>query len=297
MDAAGPETKPDLPAAEFVEEVVVQRVRWPAIAQPRGDATREACLALREWDLTVTEDGRPARVTSIDREGGPARFILLVDTSTSMLEPLEFIRPALTDFVRRLSPGNEFVVYTFDADLHEKVPATRDTGALARAIASIEASGLETALVDALWEVLDRHSEHVGREILLLVSDGGENSSESYRLKDLLARVAERRDLRIFNLAPEFATRDHRSLALLLWLAETTGGRTDFVRERHHVPGALDNVVARLRDEIIVGYVPPEHSRKGRRRGKVEVRIRERDDLACRVREAAPSRTLRLTPP
>ncbi len=269
-----------VPGEAYVEQVVVERVRWPVLVSPRRGAPPGACQALGPEDFVASEDGVPVRIASVDREGGPATFLFLLDTSGSMLDVLDVTKDAAAEFARSLSPQDEMAVFTFARDLLPVVTPTQDPAAVAAAIREIRGGGMYTALVDAVWEALDLFDGRRGRLVLLLFSE----------------RVATKRDLRIFAIAPRATLTDVRAYAPLLWLTETTAGRIEYVSRDTDVEDALDGIRERIGKEVLVGYAPPKpKAGRGAEAGsgprKVRVKIRARDGLPCRVREAAPERT------
>jgi hypothetical protein len=139
---------------------------------------------------------------------------------------------------------------------------------------------------------------HRERLVFLLFSDGGENASRDHTMRALLERAEALRDVRIFAIAPAVAQSDVRAMAPLIWLSQATAGRVEFVATERDVPRALASVRERIENEVLVGYAPPQRDAAGRDAGgrdagarKVRVRIRARDGIPCRVREAAPERT------
>lgn len=277
----------------YVEEVLVERVRWPAIVDRQRKAPRDACAQLAPADFIVTEDGRPARVTSVSVERGSTLFIFLLDVSSSMLERLRGVKEAAIKFAATLAPLDEVTVLTFSRGVQQIVPPTRDPGALEAALERIDVGEAFTAMADAAWDALDRFSGHAGREVLVLFTDAAENASERHDIDELIRRAGRSPDLRVFPVLT-VSHEDFRTSAPLRWLAEASAGGIEIVQYDYQLHHALRGIQERLMKEVLLTYAPPERAADPGPNRRIKVTIRPRPGLPCKIAEGASARTLTL---
>lgn len=286
--AAPPAANPSSGPAAATEFVVVSRVRWPVVVEPRRRAPKGACEALGTGDLALREDGRAARITSLDREDGPVLYAVLVDTSASMGERLEEISRALVEFVGTLRDRDTLAIASFADKLTIVTEPTRDRARVEDAIRTLP-RGSRTALFDALREYVDHIAPLPERKAVVLVTDGADTSSRKRTID--VARVAARSegDLRVCSIVTA-SREDGPGTASLHLLAEATGGRYEWVQQTSGVRGALDTIRRRAENEVVVTYVPAAKPSGEPRRVRIDVGVRE--GLPCRVRALARHRVV-----
>lgn len=270
------------------EQVLVHRVRWPALAAaPSFDP--DACARLAPGDLVVVEGGRPGRVESIDSERNQTLFVFLVDVSRSMETRLAAVRAATRAFAASLAPRDEVAVYVFDDALALKTPPTRDPALVDAALASAEPGNIFTALYDALDELMARVAARPGRTVVILVSDGEENASRRVRPRALLERAARSRGVRFFAVVAASAE-NVRCTGPLRMLAAATAGNVALASDETALGARLAELHAQLDREVMVTYAPPTESASADRPRRLRVKLRERLGVSCRVREAIADR-------
>src|SRR2546426_5855123 len=135
---------------------------------------------LKQQNFKVYEDGRPQPITNFSADTNlPLTIALLVDTSGSVREQLRFEQEAATEFFySTLMRGKDrALVITFDSGIDLIQDYTDDPEKLSKSIRTMRAGG-GTALYDAVYlagtEKLARQS---GRRIMVIISDGDDNSS------------------------------------------------------------------------------------------------------------------------
>lgn len=187
-----------------VREHVEIRLRTVKIRiVPSKKAAPGACSRLGVEDLDVSLHGRPVRDPSairLDREHRPTIHALVLDTSQSMGGRLEDMRSAGREyFASVLGEGDRALVVTFDDSVVLARAATGDGGAAGRGLENVRL-GLQTEMLDALYETILELTTYRGRPVIVLVTDGIDTTSLHER--DDVYRLAEARpDLTVFSIS------------------------------------------------------------------------------------------------
>ena len=137
----------------------------------------------------------------------------------------------------------------------------------------------QTALLDAVYLGLSQmRSARSGKRALLIISDGGDNSSR-YSEKDIkrLVREADRQLYSIGIFEPfEYRARTPEELngpTLLNEMTELTGGRAFAVENLDDLPDIAAKIGAELRNQCVLGYHPSNRTRDARWR-KIKIKLR-----------------------
>ncbi len=176
----------------------------------------EGSAGVATGDVRVLEDGVPVAVTSVrplaSNQG--VQVVLAIDTSNSMAgTPLQTAFAAAREFVSRVPEGVQVGLLTF-ADQPKVIDAmTSDHAAVLESLATIPATGLGTALYDAVAAATTMFTGTAQRNLILLTD--GRNTSGSV---DLETAVASSRDARLTSgsyasASPDDVGAAYRSLA------------------------------------------------------------------------------------
>lgn len=238
---------------------------------------------LDKTDFTVEEDGRPQRIQRFSTEGKPLRIGIVLDTSLSMQgKRLESAQKAALDFLDALQTDDTGMVVTFNDDVRVPQTLTNDRAELASVIRTAEARG-GTALYDAIWRTSQRLSDFDGRRVLVLLSDGKDESYDGlepgslHTLEEALNQ-ALRNEVMVFaiGLGRDLKTLDfyqrHTLESILTRLAEETGGRVLFLKSPGQLKKAFQSVALDLRHQYSIAYSSDDPTRDGKwRRIKLSV--------------------------
>lgn len=148
----------------------------------------EAFTPLAAFSFRPHMGGKPVRVTSVTLDTGPRRVLILIDVSGSMTEEdrlkwgLEFTR----DLISLTPLRDSLALVTFSTRTEDVVAFGQSQDALLAEVNKLQGtdwrrvkSARKTALVDALADALAMmKSPRVG-DAICIVSDGGENASQS----------------------------------------------------------------------------------------------------------------------
>jgi Ca-activated chloride channel family protein len=194
-----------------------------------------------------------------------------------MRDKLHQARRAVTQFLKTANPEDEFFLIQFNDSPKMLQDFTRDAAAIQERLLFANPIG-ETAIYDAVYMGLDRmKSARNARKALLIISDGGDNSSR-YTESDVKRRVRES-DVQIYAigifppiLSPGRIADDLGGRSILNQLTEATGGRHFAVDKIHDLPETAGKIGVELRNQYVLGYTSTNTGRDGKYR-KVQVRV------------------------
>jgi len=255
------------------------------------DAHGRPIDGLTPRDFVVTEDGRRQKIEMCARMGMGANqstsldVALLVDTSDSMLETLRRSQDVAVRFLSSLPNAQEIIVVFFDqAQILEHFDREHPE-ALFERVRTLPEGG-NTAVRDAIAFSLKALSASNGRSALVLLTDGIDTVSATDSAA--LDRAVQSHAVTIYPVtypaAPGGDGPDPRSaLKELGRLAQITGGRLFKLPSEAALPGVLDEIVADLRSQYVLGFTPDASGTPGRVR-KISVKVRGHGKVVVRHR-------------
>jgi len=268
----------------------------PAAAQPVAVFSAETSLVnvavtvedahgrpidgLTARDFVLGEDGRTQKIEMCARMGaGGGRstsldVALLVDTSDSMLETLRRSQETAVRFLTSLPNAQEIIVVFFDQTQRLEHFDREHPEALFERLKTIPNGG-NTALRDAIVFSLKALGTSNGRSALVLLTDGIDTVSTTSL--PALDKAVQSTAVTIYPVAyPAVVTGDgpdpQQALKELNRLAEVTGGRLFKLPNEQALAGVLDEIVADLRAQYVLGFAPDTAGAPGRLR-KITVKV------------------------
>ncbi|HKU21667.1 MAG TPA: VWA domain-containing protein [Terriglobales bacterium] len=217
-------------------------------------------------DITVRDNGNPATIVDFrGQENLPLRVALLVDTSDSIRGRFQFEKEAAAMFLRQTLPGraDQAMVAGFNNSFHLSQDFSHDPRLLSLGINRLSPGG-GTALYDAVAQacsMLARPGEGVVARVLILVSDGDDNSSKS-TLQAVVAR-AQQDEVTVYAVSTNYLGNSPADTNLK-HLAEPTGGQALFPGRARNLARAFARISEQLRHRYAVAYRPPEIAANGR---------------------------------
>ena len=236
--------------------------------------------------FAIFDDGRPHALSLFTDEDAPATIGLLVDTSGSMQTNRGLVLEASEAFVERSNPRDEIFGLTFNervrAALPEDKPFTSDAAALREALASAITTQGRTALYDAIDDGVEYLSAgQYERKVLVVISDGGDNASET--TFDQIRNRIQASNVVIHAVSLVDPVDHESNPKRLRQLAEVSGGLAFGPRDAGEVRTALDRVAAEIRNSYTLGY-PASDAAPGFHRIRVDVRVPNARDAVARTR-------------
>jgi len=269
----------------------------PAAAQPVAVFSAETSLVnvavtvedghgrpldgLTARDFVLTEDGKKQKIEVCARmgAGGGGRstsldVALLVDTSDSMLDTLRRSQDVAVRFLGSLPNAQEIIVVFFDQTQRVEHFDREHPEALFEQVRTSPAGG-NTALRDAIVFSLRTLGTSNGRSALVLLTDGIDTVSSTEPQQ--LEKAVQSHPVTVYPVAyPASPGWDGESpqeaLKELNRLAQVTGGRLFKLPNEQALPGVLDEIVADLRAQYVLGFAPDPAGAPGRLR-KLSVKV------------------------
>ena len=233
---------------------------------------------LSRENFEVLEDGKPQQIAAFDSTSQSLSCAILLDTTGSMSEALPRVKNSIVKLIDELGPEDSIAIYTFDQRLVIRQDFTTDKDAAKRAALRTRAEGA-TALFDALSEAAQELSQRSGKKVLILFTDGDDNSS-ALNASAAVAR-AKKAGVPLYTIAEGEATRSRDLRKLLDELSERTGGAAYEVKK----PGEIEQVFREISEDVrhlyMISYRPPQGANDGKWR-KIDVLVKGPKD--CRVR-------------
>jgi Ca-activated chloride channel homolog len=228
----------------------------------------------------VYEDNKLQDITTFTSETNlPLTIALLVDTSGSIREKLKFEQEAAIEFFySTLRKGKDkALVISFDSgvDLLTKDAGgpgedfTDDPEKLADAVRKIRAGG-GTALYDAVYlavlEKLAKDTNEESRKLIILISDGDDNSSRISLTETL--EVAQKSNVAIYSISTNQtayfgSSNQERGDKTLRRMSDETGGRAFFPFKIEELAANFQGIGEELRSQYTLAYFSTNTRRDG----------------------------------
>lgn len=227
------------------------------------DRSGKLVTGLRKDDFVIYDNGVPQTISAFSQEYISLSVLILLDTSSSMLssKKLENAKQSLLQFLKRLQPGDEAMLITFQTRSHIAQEFTQDLGRLRRELKRVEGNG-STALYDAVLSALDRVKDaHNRRRALLLITDGI-NTYGKAELQETISRL-QRGNVELFAIglestAPEDLQDSAVTRSVLSQLTKSAGGEPFFLDNPKDLAKICATISHRMHNQYTFGYYPPQ---------------------------------------
>jgi len=212
-------------------KAAVERVALTVVVR---DSKGKLVKDLTARDFELVDSGRTKPLIGVWSEPSPASVAILMDSSGSMATKMERARATAEAFIAGLQPGiDEVALYSFDTELKEVRPFSKDLSATGGAWNSTHAYGA-TSLWDAIADTAQQIVDRQRRRALLVITDGVDSAS---RMKPAdVSAIASELDVPVYVLVMAHLLEDgarevtpaHGPLAdLAMW----TGGDSVVIRD------------------------------------------------------------------
>jgi len=232
---------------------------------------------LDKENFKLFEDKTEQEIQQFSSEDAPLSVGVVFDTSGSMGSKLQKSRQAVAQFLKTANPRDEFFLIQFNDRPELVVGFTPDTEEIQNRLTFVQSKG-RTALLDGVYMAMNQMKKgHNPRKAILIISDGGDNSSR-YTESEVRNAVREA-DVQIYAIGifepmgsrgrtPE----ELNGPGLLNEIAEQTGGRHFAVDNLAELPDVAAKIGIELRNQYVLGYSPKNTTRDGKYR-RVLVRL------------------------
>ena len=272
-----PRAKPTAPEAKGPRTDIRVDTTVVLINVTVTDPLNRFVTGLEKENFRLFEDKVEQKVTHFASEDAPLSIGLVFDTSGSMGNKLTKSREAVSHFFKTANPEDEFFLVQFNDRPELVVPFTPDPEEIQSRLAFTQSKG-RTALLDGVYLAMNQMKRaRNGRKAILIISDGGDNSSR-YTESEVRNAVREA-DVQIYAIGifEPYAARGRtpeelNGPTLLAEIAEQTGGRHFPVENLAELPDVAAKIGLELRNEYVLGYSPKNLTRDGKYR-RVQVKL------------------------
>ena len=243
-------------------------------------------------DFEVLDNGKPQTVNVFENKPVPITTVVMLDTSGSMTVALDFVKEGAEQFLLRLLPEDRAQVGEFNDKIRFHPGSfIDDRDRLVYLLKNELDFGYPTRLYDAVDESLARLETADGRKVVLVFTDGDDNSSK-IGVGKVMDRAREK-DVMIYavGLVNEYLSGDRKVRSQpdrgLKKLAEDTGGGYFELKRTADLNATFTQVAQELHSQYVLGFSPETMDGKVH---KLEVRVK-RAGMIARARKTyvAPS--------
>lgn len=212
----------------------------------------------------IFEDGHPQIIKQFAAEDRPVTLGILVDASGSMRTRQPEVVTAALAFVRAGNPQDETFVVNFNDRAFEglppHVPFSNNPQQLRAALLGPKPEG-RTALYDALALAADHLAKGKWEnKVLLLISDGGDNSSTHNFAETMHALQVS--GAAVYSIALFDPDEREHNLALLHRLSKMSGGEAFEPMDISEIEPLCLRIAADIRASYTLAYTPPQPDRR-----------------------------------
>jgi VWFA-related protein len=189
-----------------------------------------------------------------------ANVFVLFDTSDYMYRGFVFAQDAITEFIRSLGKADKIAFYSYSRDLSRVAGLTADRSQVLRAVRTTVA-GDQAALYNALLLTLKDAALNTGRKIVVVFSNGPDNSSVVP--PEDVAEFAQSAGVSIYMISTQSAKLEPVSTAVFDRMTAATGGKAYFAKNWKDEHRAFDSIRDDLTHLYSLSYYPKPNANGG----------------------------------
>ena len=189
-----------------------------------------------------------------------ANVFVLFDTSDYMYRGFVFAQDAITEFIRSLSTADKIAFYSYSRDISRTAVLTADRSQVLRAVRSTVA-GDQAALYNALLLTLKDASQNTGRKVVVVFSNGPDNSSVVP--PEDVAEFAQSAGISIYMISTQEARLEPVSTAVFDRMTAATGGKAYFAKNWKDENKAFASIRDDLAHLYSLSYYPKPNPNTG----------------------------------
>ena len=235
---------------------------------------------LPQSEFSIRDEGESKPLAAFDAKSGGISVALVLDSTLSMHAAFPSLKDAALKLIGELQPRDQVAVYSFNSNIEMLQQFTTDHVAARRAIMQAKVAG-NTALYDALARVSGAFAGRSGRKVIVLFTDGDDNSSE------LTGAMAVRRlkgaGVPVYTVAQGAAFLIPHMLKELAELSNATGALPFGIEHSNEIRQVFERISEDLQHGYLLAFRPPPGDDKAWRR--IEVQLRTQKGYRIRGRQ------------
>ncbi|MGH9451542.1 MAG: VWA domain-containing protein [Terriglobia bacterium] len=198
---------------------------------------------------------------------GRSVFILF-DTSNYMYKSFVYAQDSIAEFIRTLNPSDRIAFYGYSRDLSRDALLTPDRSRVLRGVRATVA-GDDAALYNGLLLTLEDAARFSGRRVVVVFSNGPDNSSVI--APENVLDLAQSEGVPIYMVCTRKAQLDPVSTAVFNRMSAATGGQAYFSKNWEDEQKAFRSIRDDLAHLYSITYYPQPNQNRGWR--KITVRL------------------------
>ena len=249
------------------------------------DRNQRLITGLPQQAFRVFQDGKLVPLSGFSNRDIPVSMGLVVDSSASMAVKRGAVNDAALALVRASHPEDEVFVVNFKDTPELTQDFTSDITALEHGLSDVRMWG-GTALLDAVHMAVDHlRNATKGKKVLLIVSDGEDDSSDTTE-KELIAALqkAEVTVYAIGLLSQEPSSKRDKARKTLEAITQVSGGALYLPRSIEEVEVLATKIAYDIRNQYVLEFAVPPGTRPGSHKLRVEARSAQLGKLTVRTR-------------
>jgi VWFA-related protein len=191
-----------------------------------------------------------------------ANVFILFDTSNYMYKGRGFVyaQDAIADFVRSLDTPYRVAFYSYSRDFFRAASLTTDRSQVLRGVRST-VNGDDSALYNALLMTLKDASQYSGRKVVVVFSNGPDNSSMV--APEDVDELAQSQGIPIYMISTREARLDPATAAVFERMSASTGGEAYYAKNWRDERQAFAMIREDLAHLYFVSYYPQPNPNRG----------------------------------
>lgn len=263
-------------------EVALVNVVFTAV-----DRNGRPVRGLKREDFQVFEDRKLQKIEFFGELGKgsevPLTIALLIDTSGSVKDKLEYEKATAAEFFKQvLRPNKDLaLIIQFDSEVNLVQDFTQNQNDLINAMKGLRA-GNSTCLYDAIYLAAEEKLKHeTGRKVMVVISDGADTASK-LRKEDAI-EAAQKSDVLIYGIGVRSKIFGSDFGALKKFAQETGGSFFSPQAKFEEIQAAFHSIGEELQGQYSLAYTSTNTKRDGTfrsidlrcKKGGVRIRVRK----------------------
>jgi VWFA-related protein len=191
-----------------------------------------------------------------------SNVFILFDTSNYMFRGRGFVfaQDSIAEFVRTLDHPYQVAFYSYSRDFYRAASLTSDRSRVLRGVRET-VNGDDSALYNALLMTLKDAAQYSGRKVVVVFSNGPDNSSMVS--PEDVDELAQSEGVPIYMISTREAKMDAASAAVFTRMTASTGGEAYFAKSWKDQRDAFNSIREDLAHLYFMSYYPQANQNRG----------------------------------
>jgi VWFA-related protein len=228
---------------------------------PTKDPTADPAATARRND-PARAGTQTGTLEGISSSVSGSNVFILFDTSNYMFRGRGFVfaQDSIAEFVRSLDHPYQVAFYSYSRDFYRASSLTTDRSQVLRGVRET-VNGDDSALYNALLMTLKDAAQYTGRKVVVVFSNGPDNSSMVS--PEDVDELAQSEGVPIYMISTREAKLDAASAAVFTRMTASTGGEAYFAKSWKDQRDAFSSIREDLAHLYFMSYYPQPNPNRG----------------------------------